>query len=282
MQSEGKTVMVDGRIIWVSGDLFKGRKATEFGTNRPKINKKGEEFNEYGFGLAVPKSACAEVWQAMRAEAMTLFPSGNIPPSFAMKFKDGDTAQDPTGAFYNTREGYAGHIVLACTTVIQPKFFRHENGQNIMINEGIKCGDYVRVQLSIKAHPAVGQGKAGLYMNPMAVLFLGYGKEIVNAPSGDQIFGTTAPPVMGSATPIGPVTQQLVPTMQMPGMSTAQAPTAQPQAMPQPHYGVLPQAHQPVPQTLAQHYPPQVQQNLQQAQPVMPAMPGFPPLPGQG
>jgi hypothetical protein len=275
--SNGRSVLVQGRIVWTTGDLFKGRARTDFNTRAVKLNAQGEPMMEYGFGLAVPKSALqqagqgqpGEVWAAMHEEAYTLFPSRQIPPSFAMKYKDGDGIDDK-GVPFAQREGYAGHIVLACTTSIPIKFFRWENGQNILINEGIKCGDYVNAQLNIKAHPAIGQGKAGLYLNPNAVQFLGYGKEIINTPSGDALFGVTAPqmPVGASATPVAPQgAQMLVPTGG-PTTGYAQAATPNyaqpqmPQAAPAPHYGVLPPQHQPayaqpqMPQAAPQGYAP--------------------------
>ena len=270
-QGSGRSVLVQGRIVWLVGDLFKGRIKTLYGTQTPRLNAQGETMLEYGFGLAVPKSVLSqagpgqpgEIWTAIHEEAYTLFPTRQIPPSFAMKYKDGDGIDDK-GLPFNQRQGYANHIVFSCTTSLPIKFFRWENGQNIMINEGIKCGDYVNVQLNIKAHPAVGQGKAGLYLNPNAVQFLGYGTEIVNAPSGDQMFGNQAPaiPQGASATPLAPQPgQMLVPTMvpqQAPAMPSTQQfqPQQQAPAMPSaPHWGVMPQQFQP-----------------QQQAPAMPAM----------
>lgn len=294
----GRTVMVQGRIVWTSGDLFKGRAKTDLNTKQPRRNAAGEIMMEYGFGLAVPKSNLAqtgpgqpgEIWAAIHAEAMTMYPSGQIPPSFAMKYKDGDSAVDDKGVPYSQREGYAGHLVFACTTSLPIKFFRYENGANVLINEGIKCGDYVNVQLHIKAHPAHGAGKAGLYLNPNAVQFLGYGKEIVNTPSGDQIFGAAAPPMPAGAspTPLVPQAGTLVPTPgQVPLPTPGYAPV--PQAAPtpvQPHYGVLPQAHQPPPggQPVAQPptYPQAPQGYPQPAAPAQPPAPAgaMPPWPG--
>lgn len=249
--SVGKTVMVQGRIVWGVGDLFKGRVKTDMQTRQPLINPKtGEKIMEYGFGLAVPKQLLSQmgegqpghIWAAMHQEALTLFPSGQIPPSFAMKYKDGDTIDDQ-GVPFAQRAGYAGCLVFALTTRIPIKWFRYENGQNIMISEGVKCGDYVNVQVNVKAHPAVGTAKAGLYLNPMAVQFLGYGEEIINSPSGDQIFGVQAPglPPGASAMPIAPQ-GQIVPTMPM---QPAAPPAVQQPVAPSPHYGVLPQIHQP-------------------------------------
>jgi hypothetical protein len=290
--TSGKQVMVQGRIVWIAGgDLFKGDLQRDQNTKQPRLNAQGEQIRQYGFGLAVDKTVFqkgmgkgepAEFWAAMHEECFTLFPAaranGQVPPNFAMKFKDGDTAIDDSGAPYSKREGYAGHIVLACTTSLPIKFFKWENGANIQINEGIKCGDYVNVQLTIKAHPAVGQGKAGLYMNPMAVQFLGWGKEIINTPSGDQIFGLSQPglPPGASATPITPqgstplipqaAPQQFAP----PSYQQAPAPAA-PQA-PQPHHAVLPPQFQP---PMQQQFAPPVQQ------PYMNPPPQAHPAPGQ-
>ncbi len=273
--TQGKSVLVQGRIVWTSGDLFKGRLKTEFGSNIPKLNKQGEQQKEFGFGLAVPKAALAqmeagqpgEIWAAMHNEAYTLYPSRQLPPAFAMKYKDGDGIDDK-GQPFNKREGYAGHIVLALTTTLPIKFFRFDSaaGQNVQINEGIKCGDYVNCQVFVKAHGAIGQGKPGLYLNPMAVQFIGYGAEIINAPSGDQMFGNQAPalPQGASATPLAPQPgQMLVP---QPGQMPAQAMA--------PNYGVLPQQFQPAPMP-AQH---------PQAIPAMPQTHAFnqPPASPQG
>lgn len=282
--SNGSSVMAQGRIVWVSGDLFKGKVKTEFGTQTPKRNAQGEVMMEYGFGLAIPKSALVQggagyaLWEAMYREAMTMYPSGQIPPSFAMKFKDGDGIDDQ-GRPFNQREGHGEHIVFAMTTSMPIKYFRFENGQNMLINDGIKCGDYVNVQVNIKAHPAIGAGKAGLYLNPNAVQFLGYGKEIINTPSGDQIFGTQLPPAMGSATPIAPQPGLLVPPS---GVAAAPAMPQQPAYPPMapaapapvtPHYGVVPQAFQPPPGGQPMGVVPA-------AYPGTPAPVGMPPYPG--
>lgn len=297
--SAGRSVMVQGRIVWVSGDLFKGRPKVDQNTRLPKHNAQGQPITEYGFGLAVPKSVLGQtgenqpgqIWAAIHEEAFTMYPSRQIPPNFAMKFKDGDGI-DHQGLSYSLREGHANHLIFACTTTIPIKFYKYENGQNFLINEGIKCGDYVNVHLSIKAHPPFGAGKAGLYLNPNAVQLLGYGKEIINAPSGDQIFGGQMPalPPGASATPT-------VPSGTFPGAPQAQGapmPPAAPAGPPAPHYGVLPgqfqppAGGQPMPQA---SYPPQPPAPPQ-AQPGMaypptvpapgayPSNPGMPGVPG--
>lgn len=278
-QSNGQSLVIQGRILWTSGNLFTGAHQKDDRTKQLKYNQDGSPTIVYGFGLAIPKvdprtgqftEQWVKLYQTLMAEAQTLYPSGNIPPAFSMKYKDGDTDIDPSGIPYKQREGYEGHIVLACTTQLPIKFFRYEGGNNILVNDGIKCGDYVNVQVNIKAHPAVGQGKAGLYVNPSAVQLIQPGKEIINTPSGDQLFGTAAPsyagqvvapttapmPNMGQPAPVAPAMPMSNP---VPTGMTTPMPAQQP--VPNPHYGVLPQSHQPVANPTA---------------PVMPPMPGMP------
>ena len=267
--SESKTIMVVGRIVWTIGDLFKGQNKTDYNTKAPIIDQvTGQPKKEYGFGLAVSKTSAGALWAMMQEEAFTLFPNRVIPPGFAMKFKDGDGIDDK-GLPFSAREGYAGCIVLACKTTLTIKYFKFEGGVHHAINEGIKCGDYVNVQLGIAAHGAKGQGKAGLYINPYAVQFLGYGKEIINAPSGEAIFGNTMPPLPpgASAMPTAPSVPQ---QMMYPGTQQQQAPV-------QPHYGVLPPQFQQQAPAMPQYQQqaPAMPQYQQQA----PAMPQFPTMP---
>jgi hypothetical protein len=260
--AEGKVVLVQGRIVWVSGDLFEGKGQTIFGTQTPKLNQQGEQSTQYGFGLAVPKSELADpvrgaIWAAMHEQAWTLYPSRQIPQSFAMKYKSEEMA-DEQGRPYSLREGYPGCLVFSLTTNLPIRYFRHEGGQNIQVSDGIKCGDYVNVQVMVKAHPAVGQGKAGLYLNPMMVQLVAPGKEIINAPSADQVFGNVtpqapagyvppaAPPAMPSFAP-PPVNNNPgnFPLAPQPGFAPPPTPVA---AAPAPNYQVIPPAFQPPPQ----------------------------------
>ncbi len=271
-ETEGRQVMVQGRVVWTSGKtIFEGKVKLDQHTKQPRINKKGEPMVEFGCGLAVQKvlmNQCApgqpgEIWAAIHEEAYKLYPSRQLPPGFAWKYKDGDGV-DHNGQPFNQREGHAEHLIFALVTSIPIKFFRFENGQNVMINEGIKCGDYVQAAVTVKAHGAEGQGKAGLYLNPNAIRFLGYGTEIINAPSGDQIFGSAMPamPPGASATPLAPIGAMpgQPPMPGMPGPQGGFAPPPQPAyqqppAAPAPHYAVLPPVHQPPPGGMPIGYP---------------------------
>lgn len=294
-QTNGRTVIAQGRIVWAAGDLFKGQKMLDKNTRQPRLNKAGEQMVEYGFGLAIPKTfftpehmkqgGLGEIWVAIHEEAYSLFPTRQIPPGFAMKYKDGDSAIDEKGVPYAQREGYAGHMVFACKTTIPIQYFIYDpaSKQNIRVDQGIKVGYHVNVQLTIKAHPAINGGKAGLYINPMAVQLVRQDKEIISAPSGDQIFGTQMPPGF-DPTPYAQAPGMLVPPAQV-AAPVAPMPMAQPQAVPAPNYNVLPPQHQPVAQAPQMPMP----QAAVPQQPMMPPpMPqaqaapvGFPPIPGQ-
>ncbi len=289
--SKGKNAMVQGRIVWTVGDLFKGRGKTDYNTKQPLLDAQGQQKMEWGFGLAVPKSVLNQVgelqpgqfWLDMHEETYTLFPNRQIPPAFAMKYKDCD-ALDDKGIKYSQREGYEDCIVLACTTSLSIMFYKWENGQNVQVNQGIKCGDYVNVQLGIVAHPAPsnGKGKAGLYLNPNAVQLVQEGKEIINKPSGDAIFGTAAVGLSPAITPVAHV----APTLPV-AVPAAVAPAVQAappvQAPPAPNYDVIPAVHQPAPpaipvaaQTAAVAAIQAPALSVLPSAPAPPAMPGLP------
>lgn len=215
MAGEGRQLMLQGRIIWTVGKTpFDGAQRKDQ-TGRPITNAQGEPAMQYGFGLAVPKPGpqstpdevknFMDMWNAIQAEAMALYPTGHIPPGFSFKYKDGDGV-DHNGKPFSAREGYAGHLVYALTTSLPLKFFKFD-GAYVQVKDGIKCGDYVQVQVNVKGHlPKPGtQGKPGLYLNPNMTLFLGFGKEIINAPDASSVFGAAPPPMPtgASATPVG-------------------------------------------------------------------------------
>lgn len=294
-KTETKSVIVPGRIVWINKDLYNGAPKTDQ-QGQPKMNKQGEPMREYTFGLAVPKESLTqenmveggsgEIWAAIHEQAYAVFPSRQTPPNFAWKYKDGDTDIDPKGLPYSARTGYKDNIVFALSTTLIPKFFIYENGSNLMVNEGIDCGDYVNVQVGIVAHLPMGPsgtGNPGLYLNPMAVQLLKKGEKIVNTPNAEQIFGGQAP-ALPSHFP-EPQTPTVAP---MPLSPVAQAvPMQAGQGVP--NFGVLPQAHQPqvVPQAAMPGATVQMPQAVvaaltpQVIQPQAAAMPAGFPVPGQ-
>lgn len=282
-QTNGQSILIQGRLVWIVGrNLAAGEQQKDDQTKQLLFNQDGSPKISYGFGLAVPKINPATgqfteeftaLWQMIQREALTQYPTGQVPQDFAWKYKDGDVAVDKSGQPYSKREGYANHLVLSCTTMIPFKLFRFENGNNMMVNDGFKCGDYVRVQLNIKAHPPVGRGKPGLYLNPSAVQFIQAGKEIINTPSGDQIFGMNMPSYAGQVVaPVAPPMPNVAaPAPAYPGQAPmpGQGYQQQPQQAP-PYHGVLPPQHQPM------------QAPMPNVAPPAPAYPGQASMPGQG
>lgn len=209
-----------GRIVW--GDVFKPRTVTD-DNGTPKIGKDGNPRQQWSFGLAIPKDQFGEVWQAMNQEAAQGFPQG-VPHKFAWKFKDGDTDLDAKGNPLNQKEGYAGCYVLACAQEFAPKVYQTSDGkQFVQMNEGVKTGDYVRVNVRFVAH--AGQ-QPGLYVNPGMILFVQPGEAIQNG-GGDPsaAFGgmvTQAAPQPAAATATPPMPGQGAPTPPMPGQAAPQ------------------------------------------------------------
>ena len=265
--SQGTSANIQGRLLWVLGNsLWKGNPKVDDRNKQPVIDQKtGLQVIEYGFGLAIPKSTLTQdqiriggtgEWYAKAmAEIQSIYPNG-MPKDFAYKWKDGDTDVDNDGELYSKREGYAGCMVLSCITRIPVKVFSY-NGAYKEISEGVNAGDYVQVNVNIKAHTAEGTSKAGMYYNPSLVLLVQKGNPIVSAVKNpESAFGQMAPV---AAPWMIPATTQAAPE-NFGQFAAAQAPAA-PVA---PHYGVLPQVHQP----------------QAPAAPVAPAMPGgFPMAP---
>lgn len=254
-------LLMQGRIVWTSGKLFEGKPMSD-DNGKVILDDQGNATIIYGFGLAIPKvdpsngqqsQQLVTLFNTMQREALAIYPNGT-PNDFAWKYKDGD-AKDHNGKEFSDRDGYKNCIVLACTTQIPIKYFRWEGGNNILINDGIKCGDYVNVQLNIKGHPPKGRGKPGLYINPTGCQLVAPGKEIINTPSGDQLFGMGAP-VYSAGQVEAPV--QSMPNTNMGGMPAMNnqggmpnqqfngggIPQQNTQQAPE-HYAVLPGQHQP-------------------------------------
>lgn len=188
----------EGRIVW--GHPAEGKKAVNMKTKQPKLNKNNEEYEEYAFGVAIPKDKFNEmVWPALYAEAAVYYPNGNFPADFSWKFKDGDTSTDSNGKPYSQYEGRAGCMILAIKSSSFAPLLVKWNGSNgyeqIMSNE-LKCGDYVAVKCSAEYN-----GNGGLYINPEVVARTGFGSEIKSGgPSAEQAFAGFTPTMQPGAT----------------------------------------------------------------------------------
>ena len=204
----GTTVTLPvGRIVW--GHPGKPRPATDNHGN-PKIGSDGQQMQETSFGLAIPTAEFeANVWPHMHAEASKLFPNGQ-PPSFSWKMTR-DTEIDKHGKPYSEREGYAGCVVLAISTMIEPPRMLRWNGTQWQQMDASECktGDYVQPEVTFKVNkPSNPTHTPGVYVNPEQVAFIGHGEEIVSVRKTDpsQAFGNGPPPLPpgASAPPTAP------------------------------------------------------------------------------
>ena len=303
----GIEVVVDGRMVWGGLSLQPKR---NFTTKQEEIDPKtGQKIMQISFGLAVPKpnpqstpeqaANFTNLWNAIHTEGGKQgFQYPN--PKFAWKFDDGDGRKDDGSSY---PDYYKGCIVLKLSTRLPLNLFkRNPDGTYVQITpDQIKTGDYIRVNLSIKGHPAPNPG---LYINPAGVAFLGYGDAIVAAANPESMFGNGpfAMPQGASATPIGtnvqfPNQPGFAPQVQFghPGAAGQQAPQQQPwnhmqqpavqnnfppqapQQQVDPNWNVMPQQFQQQQQPMGNGAQPAMQQTMNpqfgsQQNPTMPGM----------
>ena len=218
-----------GRIVW--GHPSKVKPVLDSRIKQPKLNAQGQPRQETAFGLAIPVADFQQgVWPYLQQEAATMYP--NPPRDFAWKFtQEGEL--DKNNVPYGQRDGYAGHVVLAVKTELNPpavfKFDPQTNQYRQMQPDELKAGDYVRVGINAKVHAGESPG---LYINPLAVEHIGYGTPIVGSGAADPMamFGgqQVALPAGASATPIGGAPGGVA----MPGMGGMGAPATTPQFAP--------------------------------------------------
>lgn len=198
--------IAQGRIVW--GHPGKSQKKTDPQTNQVKLDQNNQPIEQWVFGVAIEKNEFnANVWPYLYNEALTVYPSGQFPPKFSWKFKDGDTEVDNKGKPYREYEGRAGCMILTVSTeAFAPPLYKLENNQYVQITaDEIKCGDYVAVSILAKYNGATGVNTPGLYVNPQAIMLVGYGTEIQSSgvDPEEKFAGFTATlPPGASATPI--------------------------------------------------------------------------------
>lgn len=216
-----------GRIVW--GNPANSQVKRNFTTKQPVL-KEGKQIDEWACGVAIPKDQfMAQVWPFMQQEAMKVYPNG-VPRDFSWKMTDGDSIDDK-GQPFNKREGYAGHYILKISTeAFAPSIYKFENGayRQVAANE-IKCGDYVVVNVQIKAHT---NNSGGLYINPNGFELVGYGPYIASSgvANPEDMFKNQQHALPPGASAV-PVSNNAAAGASMPGMppqgyGTMPAPTA--------------------------------------------------------
>lgn len=215
-----------GRVVW--GHPLKPRHKTD-NQNNKLFNDDGSPVMEVAFGLAIPQDQfAASVWPAMAAEIGKGYPNG-APGNFSYKMTQPHEI-DNKGKPYSEREGYAGHVVLAVATTLQPPAgFKFQNGAYMQIGaDDIKCGDWVMVGLNFKVNvPANRSHTPSIYVNPLTVLLCYEGDAIAGSgfqADPNQMFGQApqiAPPPPGARAIGTAAPGQMAPAGTMPGMGQA-------------------------------------------------------------
>lgn len=227
----GTTVTLpSGRIVW--GHPLKPKKKIDNDTKQPVLDAQGQQVMETSFGLAIPEAEFhAQVWPHMAAEIARGYPNG-APGNFSYKMTQPHEI-DNQGKPYAQREGYAGHVVLAVSTTLEPPpVFRHNGTQwQQMQPDEIKTGDYVQAEINFKINvPTNPRHKPSIYVNPRQIAFVGYGAAIQTGFNADPnaAFGAgpAALPPGASATPLAGDAPA------MPGAPAAPGNPSQPATMP--------------------------------------------------
>ena len=210
-----------GRMI--GGSLYKPQPRTDnFG--KPKIGKDGKPETGFNFGVAIPKMPGHTHWAQtdwgaqIRAVGVAASPGICDTPSFAWKITDGDS-QIPNKK--NRRpcdqEGYPGHWVMWFGQSWAPKICNANGTQELTDPDVAVPGDWVQVFTSVKSN--LPSPTPGVYLNPLAVAFVGYhqnGRIVVSSVDTAAVgFGQAPLPPGVTATPpaqMAPPSAVAVPT----------------------------------------------------------------------
>lgn len=202
------------------------------------------------FAVAVPKNApgIEQVMQTIYQTAYYGYQSNAqaieriqkwIGGGFRWKIDDGDNPEDPKN---RGKEGWAGCWIFKFSTTFNSIPCCDSNNRTIDPSM-IKCGYFVDMEASIGINGNQDH-TAGIYMNPVMVRLVGYGREIISGPLPEQVFANRPVqlPPGASATPLSPA--GAMPTQQP--MTGGMQPPQQPMAMPpqQPTGGMVPDATQ--------------------------------------
>lgn len=198
-----------GRLV--SGNPFKPR--TKDGQGNPLTYKSGvkagQPKNEFSLGIAIPKAQGEafrqQLHQIATASLPTLFAGGAQPPKFSWKMVDGDQqTPNDNGTIPAQKEGYPGHYVFFFTSDTAPQCYRYGDWDNELMGSGIKCGDYIMIAGSVKAHN--DNNRPGLYLNLDKVALVQEGEAIAGAGrTAAQAFAGA--PTQHQALPMQPTTQ---------------------------------------------------------------------------
>jgi hypothetical protein len=213
-----------GRLV--QGSVHDLEPVTDPITKQPKFDKTGKPRNQCFFSIAVPKTQAdwkQEPWgQTITQVALGAFPNGQtMQATFAWKVVDGDsTIPDKANKRPCDRQGFPGNWVLKFSGGYLPQLVTANGTAPLPAGQKIELGDYIQV-----AGKVAGNGShqsPGVYLNPNAVAFTGYGERIAYERDFSQVgFGQDPVPAGVMATP--PAGMTVAPALPQPTPATAAA-----------------------------------------------------------
>lgn len=191
-----------------------------------------EDKQRYFFGVAVPKDApgVSELINSLWFMAATDYAQvplvmnqinlGLAAKDFAWKIQDGDAPiyDKKTGQLKTTPEYLLGCYIFKFST--QFEFDACDNNGVQIARSDIKNGDYVDVMFNSSVNGKIDDN-AGIYLNPLAIRRLGFGKAIATGVSAAQAFAGRAAVAPAGATTM-PTASGAMPGASMPGNGVAQ------------------------------------------------------------
>lgn len=232
-----------GRVV--QGSLYEGQD-TDADGNPLKVKSGvnvGQARVSYYFAVAIPKAPGQQWWDTdwgkqILAIGYAAFPQAAQSPTFAWKVTDGDsTIPNTKGKRPCDNEGYPGNWVVRFASGYEPKIVSADGTEKLTTPDLVKPGYFVQVYASCDGNGSTQ--RPGIYLNHVAVAFLGYGPEIVYGPDLSSVgFGkgvtlppgasTTPPAMTAPGAAMQPPAAPMAPGMPHPGM--AMAPGMAPQA----------------------------------------------------
>ncbi len=198
-----------GRLV--QGDCFDPQTKKMDGT--PIVDKQGQPSQRYFVGVAFKKTDAAfntlraQFDAIARASFPHLFPTPGGPcinPNFSMKIVDGD-GFDQNGKPNASKEGFAGHWIMRCSSSYPPKCFaagKYQPHEQLHVAAGVNPiprGHYVRVSGSVNDNNSGNtvNAKPGLYVNCNMIEWAAVGDLIISGPDASTVFGGGAPAAGG-------------------------------------------------------------------------------------
>lgn len=176
--------LVQGSLYDLNDKDWQGKPLTiKTGPNAGQLTKRSF------IAVAIPKTPGMTHWATepwgvgIWALGHAAFPKGEAQaPSFAWKVEDGDSqVPNKKGRKNCDSEGFPGNWIVNISSSFLPKVVT-AHGDAYDVKDAVKLGYWVRAIVRVAGNGQAG-GNAGIYINPVAVVYVGIDKEISTGPN---------------------------------------------------------------------------------------------------